>query len=304
MRAAQCISTKKVKQLYYFSPVCTAYIIPNNINPCISTMFISTITHTKMVDQSDLNNVASVELKELKGIALCSLNIRGLYRKLDEVRLLLDRSQVDVLVLNETFLNSGHTDRELAIKGYHLYRLDRDEAVGKKGGGGVAAYCTTERDISVVNQLTMCTRDVELLWLKLQLPDTRDTFICSNYRPPDGNVDACIRSLNDCLTEVRDTGTPHIVVLGDVNIDLAMRAKSNDKSKLTRFLTVNDLSQLINCPTRVTDHSETLIDHIYTNRPELYPVHGTCDPGLSDHYLIFAARRRGKKDKKSHEVYG
>ena len=257
-----------------------------------------------MVDLNDLGKTASNELKELKGIALCSLNIHGLYGKLDEVRLLLDRSNVDVLVLNETFLNNGHTDAELAIKGYQLYRLDRDETVGKKGGGGLAAYCTCARDISVVDHLNLCTPDIELLWLKLKLPDTRDTYICSVYRPPDGNVDAGLASLDDCLASVRDTGSPDIVVLGDVNIDLAMRARTNDKAKLTRFLTVNDLSQLIGSPTRVTNHSQTLIDHIYTNRPELYPVNGSCDLGLSDHYLIFAARRRGKKDKNIHEVYG
>ena len=73
---------------------------------------------------------------------------------------------------------------------------------------------------------------------------------------------------------------------------------------MTRFLTLNDLTQLIKNPTRVTENSTTLIDHIYTNRPDLYPVHGSCDPGLSDHYLIYASRRRAKEKRKTNEIYG
>ncbi len=112
-----------------------------------------------------LNNVdknATAELNELKGITLCSLNVRGLYSKMEEVHLLLSRSQVDVLLLNETFLNNGYSDAELAINGYYLYRLDRDENIGKKGGG-VAAYCSTTPNITEVDNLSICTRDAELL---------------------------------------------------------------------------------------------------------------------------------------------
>ncbi len=111
-------------------------------------------------------------------------------------------------------------------------------------------------------------------------------------------------SLNNCLSQIREGGNPDIIVMGDVNIDLAVRAKGHDKTRDTRFLTLNNLSQLIKEPSRVTERSATIIDHIYTNRPEWYPVHGRYDPGLSDHYLIFAARRRHKKEHKTNEVNG
>ena len=44
--------------------------------------------------------------------------------------------QVDVAVITETHLNSGHTSESLAIEGYDLLRRDRS----RRDGGGVAVY--------------------------------------------------------------------------------------------------------------------------------------------------------------------
>ncbi len=84
--------------------------------------------------------------------------------------------------------------------------------------------------------------------------------------------------------------------MGDANIDVKPRVRSADKDKLHRFLATNQLEQLIKDSTRITADSSSLIDHIYCNHPELYPVSGVCDPALSDHNLIYATRRRHKKD--------
>ena len=42
----------------------------------------------------------------------------------------------------------------------------------------------------------------------------------------------------------------------------------------------------------------------YIVRPELYPIRGVCNPGLSDHALIYMAWRRAKKDKDTNYVMG
>ena len=46
---------------------------------------------------------------------------------------------------------------------------------------------------------------------------------------------------------------------------------------------------VITKPTRITDHSATLIDHIYTNTPETLIKSGLCLVDISDHLPIFSA---------------
>ena len=52
-----------------------------------------------------------------------------------------------------------------------------------------------------------------------------------------------------------------------------------------------NLSQLINEPTRVTDFSSTLIDHIFTNTPDKVVCSGVSHISISDHSLVYAYRK-------------
>ena len=54
--------------------------------------------------------------------------------------------------------------------------------------------------------------------------------------------------------------------MGDFNIDIKYDKLCNTKMK--HVIEINDLHQLINKLTRVTAHSESIIDHLYTSRPE------------------------------------
>ena len=50
-------------------------------------------------------------------------------------------------------------------------------------------------------------------------------------------------------------------------------------------------------PTRVTDRSSTLLDHIYVSNDNLYIHWGTLNLGLSDHALIYTCRKKAKVNK-------
>ena len=76
------------------------------------------------------------DLAKLKGIKFGALNIRSLYKKIDEVGQLLSDSKLDFLGLTESWLNSSVSGPELEIDNYDIFRLDRDAGTGKRGGGG------------------------------------------------------------------------------------------------------------------------------------------------------------------------
>ena len=95
------------------------------------------------------------------------------------------------------------------------------------------------------------------------------------------------------------TVIPHadILVLGDFNIDLLKPHSSWDST-----ITLLGLTQLVKLPTRITQTSATLIDHIYTNNPDVITEVSVPDLSISDHCPISCSRsiKLPKCDPKTH----
>jgi hypothetical protein len=70
-----------------------------------------------------------------KGLILAHLNICSLRNKVHEMATICSSSNIHVVALTETHLDTTFNDSELCVKRYRLYRRDRD-----RYGGGVAFY--------------------------------------------------------------------------------------------------------------------------------------------------------------------
>jgi len=68
--------------------------------------------------------------------------------------------------------------------------------------------------------------------------------------------------LDNCLSVIQKTKIP-CVIAGDINIDLIRYSSHNPTSDYVNNLLVNNFMPTIIMPTRITDLSETLVDHIY-----------------------------------------
>ena len=73
----------------------------------------------------------------------------------------------------------------------------------------------------------------------------------------------------------------NVVLLGDFNIDMQ---KSNPAWDST--ISLFGLDQMITSPTRITPHSSTLIDHIYTSDTSIVSNILVPATGISDHFLV------------------
>ena len=80
--------------------------------------------------------------------------------------------------------------------------------------------------------------------------------------------------------------------MGDFNIDL-LKFQSHEKTKyvIESMLTTGYLP-VITKPTRVTDHSVTLIDHIYSNSKSLNYKSGIVITDVADHFGTFYINRK------------
>ncbi len=130
---------------------------------------------------------------------------------------------------------------------------------------------------------------------KLELKETRPTYIANVYRPPDGDVSVFIDTLEEHLINVHTLGISDVV--SDVNVDLL--TVSVQSKKLKSFLYNSLLKELVSSPTRVTNTSKSLIDHVYVSNDDFYSIAGTTDPGLSDHFLVYTCRKRIKYRRKT-----
>ena len=85
--------------------------------------------------------------------------------KYDQIKLFLynktGKPQVDLLFINETFLNPNIIDSFYAVPGFYIYRRDRP----LKSGGGVMAFVNEERNVK--RRIDLEQSDLEIIWLEV-----------------------------------------------------------------------------------------------------------------------------------------
>jgi hypothetical protein len=78
--------------------------------------------------------------------------------------------------------------------------------------------------------------------------------------------------------------------LGDLNCNILEPTLSTTR-KLQDVLELYQLTQLINCPTRITQSSRSLLDVVIASMPEKIIFSGVVHLGISDHSLIYSIRK-------------
>ena len=77
------------------------------------------------------------ELSSVKGFTMVHLNIRSIVKKIDQIKILLQKSSIDIVTFSETWLKSHLHSTPFEIEGHKLLRQDRLPAGkrSKRGGG-------------------------------------------------------------------------------------------------------------------------------------------------------------------------
>ena len=223
--------------------------------------------------------------KNLKSnIKVAHLNVRLLKSRENLVKDTLLINNIDVLTISETWADKSVSDSNIQIEGYTLFRQDRGS---KKAGGGLAIYIKNNLKVTFLNELSFVTQhDFQLQWIKVQCRSFKTFIICNVYRPPSTPIKHCIDIMSNCFMDVFLSNLD-IVILGDLNCNL-MCSINSDANLLREFMSIFNLNQLINKPTRITDLSQSLIDVIMTNNNSLVSFHDVLSCSISDHDLVYA----------------
>ena len=156
---------------------------------------------------------SSYDLAKLRGPAIASYNIRSLINKVDDIKVLLSRSDLNCLILTESWLNNSIVNEELQVPRYNLFRRDRNAGIPKKGGGGIIVYCDNKYHFEEMEDWHVCNTDIEIMWIRLNLKLTKPTYIGAIYRPPDGNYDNFATVIEQKVIDIQQLGECDIPII-------------------------------------------------------------------------------------------
>ena len=239
------------------------------------------------------------DFNNIKGLHFGHLNVRSLWSKFDLLKPLIQSSGLTLMSFSETWLTSDMNNNYIEIPGYICLRQDRTwiENGNVKKGGGVCCYiknniCTSSIEFYDYNR---STKDIEILWLSINIPNCKKLIVGNVYRPPQGNVKNMTDTLDDLLQQITlYNNSADIFLLGDFNVNYKDATSSNTKT-LKWFEQRIGLKQIITDITRFSDRN-SCIDLIFTNSGSI-SNQGTLDVNISDHEMIFVTRKHVSKEK-------
>lgn len=231
-------------------------------------------TPSQNVPDNDINSRGNYFAT--KGLKCFHLNIHYLYPKLFEIKHLLSKyKEIDILGLCETFLNEYFFDNELELTNYQLFRKDRNSH-----GGGIVLYVKSEHFCNRRHDLEQET--IESIWVEVKCPKQKPFILGYIYRPP-SSLSSWNDEIENCLEKFY-TENKEVILFGDFNYNFTNNSSSN--SAWNDIITTHNLQQLVETHTRVTPHSATIIDHIYTNKPSNIIQVTVPELSISDHYPV------------------
>ena len=119
---------------------------------------------------------------EIRGFKIALLNVTSLTKHVDELKVFMANTPLDVLTINESKLDLVNGDRLVNLEGYNIVRRDRN-----KHGGGVCFYL--RNTITFSRQYQLENDDLELIALEIQKPNSCPFLIATWYQSPNTPLD-------------------------------------------------------------------------------------------------------------------
>ena len=140
----------------------------------------------------------------------------------------------------------------------------------------------------LLNQMTYVVNDLyECLPIELTDLIKKNNIVTCLYRQPDSSTDDLINNIEKLFINKKR----NIYLCGDFNINLLNYNCNNQVNNFLDFIYSLGLYQLITKTTRITSHSATLIDIIFTNIHDNANMNGDIVCDISDHLQVFTYKK-------------
>ena len=225
---------------------------------------------------------------------ISSVNVNGLIKNLEELKLLLAEKGIRILAINETKLDNNVGNEIISVEGFTLRRNDRN-----KHGGGVAMYI--KEGIKYIVRGDLPNHNLELICIEVQPLRSEPFNIVSWYRPPNAPIDSFLQ-LERVLAYIDREGK-ETILLGDTNCDFIERPDPPSYVKnLKNLYQLYGYSQIIEEATRVTPTTSTLINHVAVTNKHNIIKSGVITTAFSDHHVVYCSRKFRGAFTKDHKL--
>ena len=148
---------------------------------------------------------------------------------------------------------------DLSFEGYNFVSNHR----ANRTGGGVGLFIDQNFSYKILPKFNVSDANIiESLFVEIFIPRHKNMVIGVIYRPPSENTLEV--KVNEIISGVTK-GNKHCYITGDCNLDLLKHESHSVTAQFSESLFALGFLPMITKPTRITAHSTTLIDNIFTN---------------------------------------
>ena len=195
----------------------------------------------------------------------------------------------DVLCITETKMNNSTDVDLMQLPGY---KFIHNNSLSNAGGAGI--YYSEKCKVIYRSDLDFnLGGEFEGIFIEIQ-PEKgaqKHLIIGSIYRHPHENQDDFYEVLIKTIEKINQAKYS-LLLLGDLNINM-MDATSKFVNAYKDILLSLGVRNIIDKPTRITETSETAIDHIITNLHPDFIEGGIVKENISDHFPLYAHVKYG-----------
>ena len=147
------------------------------------------------------------------------------------------------------------------MEGYDFTSAHREN----KKGGGVGIYIAERLKYKLRKDLNINIYEtIESTFTEVATENGENIIVVVIYRPPNNKIETFENAMNQILSKL-DKENKICYLMGDFNIDLLKSESCDFANNFTEQLFTSSFYPLITKPTRITSHTATLIDNMFTN---------------------------------------
>ena len=156
----------------------------------------------------------------------------------------------------------------------------------KSSCGICALYVNSQLDHHVRNDLSAIHEDYETIWVEINNHKSKNFFCCCLYRHPSSDMTSKTDHMTSILQKTQKEKKT-LFIMRYFSISLLKYQSHSETNDFINLMVSHYLLPHILHPTRVTDHSATIIDNIFTNNAESDTISGNILSQISDHFPQF-----------------
>ena len=247
------------------------------------------------VDENLANNINSryyschefQSIRNSNSFNIFHSNLNGLESKFDSLHNFINNTKMDLDIINisETSqTENSNFDTNITLEGYKP-PFTTGSLLSK---GGVAIYVKNNLNVLERDDLNIMHNSFESVWIEIDVNKSKNVICGCFYRHPSTDIVEFNNYISKCLSKINKE-KKECYLSGDFNIDLLKYENSNKHRDFLNTMTSSGFLPHILQPTRISDHSSTIIDNIFSNNCETETIGGNILIQFADHFAQFVS---------------